>query len=268
VGWGRFRPVDAVTAEPVGEAMPWEREEYLKLFPALRVVLLRAEESTDGNRAQMWTALPYNAGDARQRFGFSGVEPLPVYLCDPFAGVGQFERVIARVDGGTLWFDALDVTADPTHAEWLREAASADEPPDKYLSGLAGSERLTLLFSFMRKLEAQHAAEMRELAAQNRAEQRRVLQERQRRNTLEGRLRHALAKADAELQHFSVTHDSDGNNPQLIVEWTERGERHRYRSVIASDNALGVVSSGICLSGRDHDFDLTSLVSVMSGDRD
>jgi hypothetical protein len=47
------------------------------------------------------------------------------------------------------------------------------------------------------------------------------------------------------------------------VEWSARGERYRYRSTL--DPNLAVVSSGICLSGRDSDFDLTSLVSVMHG---
>jgi hypothetical protein len=31
VGWGHFRPLDARTAKPVGEALPWERAAYLEL---------------------------------------------------------------------------------------------------------------------------------------------------------------------------------------------------------------------------------------------
>jgi hypothetical protein len=40
VDWGHFRPLDARTAELVGEALPWECAAYLELFPLLRVVLL------------------------------------------------------------------------------------------------------------------------------------------------------------------------------------------------------------------------------------
>jgi hypothetical protein len=46
------------------------------------------------------------------------------------------------------------------------------------------------------------------------------------------------------------------------VEWSESGQKRRYRSTL--DTQLSVVASGICLSGRDQDFDLTSLVSVMA----
>src|SRR5258708_31750221 len=45
VGWGRFRPVNEREAEPLGEALPWERGGYLELFPVLRVVLLWPDTS-------------------------------------------------------------------------------------------------------------------------------------------------------------------------------------------------------------------------------
>ncbi len=35
-GWGRFRPLNEREAEPLGEALPWERGAYLELFPILR----------------------------------------------------------------------------------------------------------------------------------------------------------------------------------------------------------------------------------------
>ena len=76
----------------------------------------------------------------------------------------------------------------------------------------------------------------------------------------------ALAKADATLHSFSEVLAPDGSVSQLIVEWSERGQVHRYRSSINA--SLTVVSSGICLSGRDRDFDLTSLVSVMADSDD
>jgi hypothetical protein len=79
---------------------------------------------------------------------------------------------------------------------------------------------------------------------------------------LEQRLRHALAKADAVLHSFSETPSNHGSQGNVVVEWSEQGQRYRYRSTV--DLYLNVVSSGICLSGRDRDFDLTSLVKVMT----
>lgn len=261
VGWGRFRPLNEREAVPLGEALPWERGAYLELFPALRVVLLWPDSS--GRAPGSWMALPYNESDARQRFGF-GLEPLPVFLCDPTGGAERFERVIARVDGRTLWFEGPDVLADPTHAEWLRDA-STRESNESLLPGLAGSERLALLYWRIHQLElttptAVHLSE--QMPRQNRREQRAWLAQQARRVALEQSLRHALAKADATLHTFSEVTAPDGSLRQLIVEWSEHGQPRRYRSAI--DPHLTVVSSGICLSGRDRDFDLTSLVNVMS----
>lgn len=271
VGWGRFRPVNEREAEVLGEAQPWERGKYLELFPALRMVLLWSDPTSQ--RPGTWWALPFNDSDARQRFGFHA-EPLPVFLCDPTNGADRFERIIVRVDGNILWFDGPDALADPTHAEWLRDATAKEEEPERHLPGLTGSERLALLYWQIRELEAALEKERRQQAE---AERKRQIKERQRdhqkqiewlreqkkRRTLEERLHHALSKADAILHSYSEITNTDGSISHIVVEWSEQGQRRRYRSTI--DPNLSVVSSGICLSGRDRDFDLTSLVNVMTG---
>lgn len=252
-GWGRFRPVSEREAAALGEALPWERAAYLELFPPLRALLLWPT----GKPAGTWWALPYNESDARRRFRLSG-EPAPVHLCDPLDGARAFERVLVRVDGRTLWYDGPDPLSDPEQAEWLRAASARGEAPDRYLPGLSGSQRLALLYARVRALDAEHREpRLRELNARrgNPREREEWLREQVRAGQLEGRLRHALAKADAQLHGYS---EADGG---LVVEWSERGQARRYRSLVNPD--LTVVSSGICLSGRDRAFDLTSLVSVM-----
>ena len=270
VGWGRFKPVNEREVEVLGEALPWERNAYLELFPALRALLLWPASAVE--RPGTWWALPFNESDARQRFGL-GAEPFPVFLCDPTNGAERFERVIARADGNMFWFEGPDVVADPTHAEWLRDAALKAESTDNFLAGLAGSERLALLFWRIHQFEIameqerrqQAKAERRrqtEVRRQNRRQQREWLRQAAQRSTLEEQLRHALAKADATLHSFSEIPNADGSLGNLVVEWSENGQKRRYRSTL--DAGLSVVSSGICLSGRDRDFDLTSLVSVMT----
>lgn len=265
VGWGRFRPLNEREAEVRGLALPWERSKYLEQFPALRVILLWPDQGR--RRPGTWWALPYNESDARQRFGFSA-EPLPVFLCDPGNGAERFERVLARVDGKTVWFDGPDVLADPTHAEWLRDTAANMEQMERFLPGLAGSERLALLFWQIRQVELNNLlsegqrTQMKGIGQQTRARQRDWLRQEARRTPLERALQHALAKADAALLGFSEVTAADGSPGYLVVEWSEGGNRLRYRSTI--DPRLNVISSGICLSGLDRDFDLTSLISVMT----
>lgn len=265
VGWGRFRPLNEREAGALGEALPWERGKYLEQFPALRVILLWPDQ--DRRRPGTWWALPYNESDARQRFGFSA-EPLPVFLCDPGNGAERFERVLARVDGKTLWFDGPDALTDPTHAEWLCDTAANMEQMERFLPGLAGSERLALLFWQIRQVELNNLlsknerTQMRGVGQQTRAQQRDWLRQEARRTPLERALQRALAKADATLLGFSEVPAADGSPGYLVVEWSEGGNRLRYRSTV--DPHLSVISSGICLSGRDQDFDLTSLVSVMT----
>jgi hypothetical protein len=154
-----------------------------------------------------------------------------------------------------LWFDGPDLLADPAQAQWLRDAAAQEELPETFRPGLAASERHALLLWSLRGVETAHAAQAsaRESVLHRRAEASR----------LDGRLRRALAKADAVLHGYSEVPGRDGLPEAVIVEWSMQGQHYRYRSTL--DPNLSVVSSGICLSGRDGDFDLTSLVSVMDG---
>ncbi len=271
VGWGRFRPINEREAEVQGEAMPWERGGYLELLPALRVVLLWPDNNP--KRPGTWWAVPFNDSDAKQRFGFN-TEPLPIFLCDPTNGAERFERVIARVDGRTLWFEGPDMLADPTHAEWLRDAAIDIDNLEHFLPGLASSERMALLFWQLHQIETTIAQEHSQKTGrtalerqamahqQTRQQQQEWLRQQATRNRLEPLLRRALAKADAVLHSYSEITNADGTPGHLVVEWSEQGQTRRYRSTL--DPHLRIVSSGICLSGRDRDFDLTSLVSVMT----
>lgn len=260
-GWGRFRPLNEREVTPAGEAWPWERAAYLELFPLLRLILLWPDPNPA--RPFTWWAIPFNESDAHQRFGL-GNEPIPVYLCDPTDGAERFARVLARVDGRTLWYDGPDHRADATHAERLRDAAAQETAP-QFLAGLAASERHALLFWHLRGVETAHTAEASARATlprQRRGAQRAWLEGRARADRLDERLRHALAKADAVLHGYSEVPGRDALPEAVIVEWGMQGQRYRYRSTL--DPNLSVVSSGICLSDRDCDFDLTSLVNVMT----
>lgn len=176
--------------------------------------------------------MPYNASDGKQRFGF-GIEPLPVFLCDPTNGAERFERVIARVDGQRLWFEGPDTLADPHRAEWLRDTAADIEHLETFLPGLAGSERAALVCWSLRQLEqtmppgtaTRHEQESpRDILGENR-QQREWLRIEARRSPLERALQRALAKADARLLSFSEMPGAQGQQGSLVVEWSAQGRR-------------------------------------------
>jgi hypothetical protein len=183
--------------------------------------------------------------------------------------------VIARVDGRVLWFDSADLRADPQPAQALRDALEQETAPERLPAGLAPSQRLAFAF-----VQVHRVGLDRERVLASRPELHRLgpraaqewLRDATRRSRLEQQLRYALQKADAALLGFQETVEPDGTPGGLVVEWMPN--RHddssgppvmRYRSRIERD--LTVVSSGICLSGRDRDFDLTSLVHVVTDAR-
>ncbi|MBD2093068.1 hypothetical protein H6F67_24785 [Microcoleus sp. FACHB-1515] len=176
---------------------------------------------------QTWLAYPVNEADMRQRF--KTVKPVAVHLVTE--GVA-FEQIIARWNGNSCWFEEVDRRADPAIAETLQLALKQQISVEEL--------RFKGLIPEMRSLY-QLVADRTEGFSQPQRDQKRLNQ--------------ALKLGGGELQQF---HD---RGDYWTVDWTT-ADGTRHTSAIAKTD-LTVVSSGICLSGRDRDFDLQSLVGVM-----
>jgi hypothetical protein len=279
-GWGIFQPVDEKTAEVVDEPSLPQLADYLKLLKSVRLRLAYVLQG------QTWLAYPMNESDMQQRLG--AAKPVPVHLVTEGSA---FEPIIARFDGCAWWFDEIDRRAEPQPAELLREQLRQGTMPENvrflgmtpemhavYDIALQQTEAYQLRLQHQREVREHRdrQREQRQTRREQRNEQRRqreqttpppaqewqYQQQRGRRGQHrhaaqhpERRLRDALRMGGGELSDFRDRGDF------WQVEWTTRnGERH---TSAISKHDLTVISSGICLSGLDRDFDLQSLVGVI-----
>jgi hypothetical protein len=262
-GWGIFQPMNEKKAEMVEEANLPQVAEYLRLLKPLRLRLAYVLQG------QTWLAYPVNESDMQQRLGVA--KPVLVYLVTEGTA---FEPIIARWDGSAWWFDELDRRADPLAAEQLREQLrNGTETENLRFAGMTPEMRTVYDLALQQTEEYQRRRQQQleeERLRQRRRDTRRQ-QQAQRpyrhhqearqdpyRRALSGderRVRDALGMGGGELE------DVRDRGDFWQVEWTTRsGERH----ISAIDKRdLTVISSGICLSGRDRDFDLQSLVGVI-----
>jgi hypothetical protein len=216
-GWGVLHPETLQTATLVRPATLAEIGAYLKLFPALRLIVV-------ARAGHQWYALPASQGE--KGIQLNGIAP--VLLAE--AGIQPFETVIARCDGHFFWYERRDNRRNPALATYLRDALDAGTPTaDLHTSGLSAEERAA--YDWARALVAE--AERVGIA---------------------GRLAAALAHAGGRLIAF--TERDDSYTVAYLV-----GDERSVSTVRKSD--LSVLTAGICLSGQDASFDLTSMVSVM-----
>ncbi|MGB3533806.1 MAG: hypothetical protein WBA13_09855 [Microcoleaceae cyanobacterium] len=176
---------------------------------------------------QTWLAYACNEADVKQRIGI--VKPVAVHLVTE--GV-RFDQIVARWDGKNWWFEEIDRASDPMIVDQLQNSFKQLKRLEELrFSGLTPEMKTVY------NLAIQHTAEFSQ----------QYLDER--------RLKKALKQGGGELQQFRDQGDF------WTVEWTTRdGQRHN--SAISKAD-LTVVGAGICLSGRDRDFDLQSLVGVV-----
>jgi hypothetical protein len=222
-GWGIFRAVDRGEAKLVEEATLPQICEYLKLLQPLRLRLLYLL------REQTWLAYPVNESDMQQRFG--RVNPAVVHLVTEGTA---FEVIIARCDRA-WWFEDLDRRSDPEITNILNRQLQQEISPEE------------LSFSGM----TPEMATAYNLVWQQTA----IARKKRQLKVAETRLETALKQADGKLESYR------DRGEYWQIEWrTADGQLH---SSAIDKRDLTVVSSGICLSGRDRDFDLQSLVGVM-----
>jgi hypothetical protein len=174
-----------------------------------------------------WVALPAHRGDCRLRI--QGV--VPVRFADE---VQQFDIVRTRFDGGNFWFESLEPARDPSTAAYLRQSLAAVVDPNALdRPGLTPEEKAAYAINYFELEEARRRIEVEHV---------------------EERLRAALRHAGAELVDYLERRDS------FRVTYEVGGQRHT--SAVRKDD-MTVEVAGICLSGRDRQFDLASLVGVL-----
>jgi hypothetical protein len=171
-----------------------------------------------------WYGLPAHRGDTRIQIA----QPVPVLLAEE--NIQPFETIIARFDGQFFWYERRDGRRNPALAAYLRAALNDLVPPTAlHKKRLSVEERAAYTWA-CKLLEAM------------------------RRDRIAERLADALAHAGGRLISFIERRDAYTVTYQV--------DNTRHVSTVRKDD-LTVLTAGICLSGRDRDFDLTSLVGVM-----
>jgi hypothetical protein len=236
-GWWLCRYEDP-TVSVIRPAEPWERNEAAQQWTASSYVLVKPWDQSG-----LWLALPLN-----EQMNWATFQPIQMMTIGLVENGQPFERIIARTAPGTISvFDELDRRADPFYAEYLRDALAA-QIPDPGFDAFTVAEQLAYAHLLELQLQGTMARDGISLLA--------------------GDLRQALTLADAKLIGIEAVRWANQredlwkwqrNNFNYRVTWEYRQER----GVVIVDEQLNVVTAGICLSGRDHDFDMASVINVI-----
>ncbi|HEY7347005.1 MAG TPA: hypothetical protein VH599_01705 [Ktedonobacterales bacterium] len=171
-----------------------------------------------------WHGLAAQKGDTRFRID----RPMPALLAEE--SIQPFETLLVRFDGRFFWYERRDPRRNPALAAYLRQALNDRVAPgDLHKSGLSAEERAAYTWAW-------------------------GLLEEVRKSAVEQRLADALMHAGGQLEAFTERDEA------YTITYEVDGSRHVST---VRKNDLTVLTAGICLSGQDQRFDLTSLVGVV-----
>lgn len=241
-GFGVLEAQGSACAKWLRPATRQEREKYLSLLPRARFIAL--ERGRGG-----WVAFAAQTGQGR--LSLSG----PAWVREVEEGVQPFDALMARFDGTHFWFEMMDAKRSPALAAFLRESLAGQIAPDALRKpGLSGQERAAYALALYGP-PPEPEVEVAELEGGIEPDPLQLNPHfNWSANGVEARLAGSVAHSGARLLSFI---ERDG----VLSVTYKFGERTHTSTVRASD--LRVETSGICLSGRDGDFDLASLVGVM-----
>lgn len=186
-GWGVFELPTAKTARLVREPSATERQAYLNLFPALRLIVCRRV-------GDVWYGIPANLADTR--FKITGLVPIALAT-----EVQLFDVVQTRFDGQNCWFDTSDERHDLRLSSYLRqELVKLTEPSELSHSGLSPELCDAYLLAYGPALEADIEAK---------------------KDRVEERIKDVLRRAGAKYRSYLERTDS------YTVEYMVGRERHR-----------------------------------------
>ena len=248
-GFGVLEALSSTRARWLRGATRAEREKYLSLLPRVRFLAIEAGRGG-------WAAFPAQDGNAR--FSLGG----PAWVREVEEGVQPFDALLARFDGTHFWFESPDSRRPPAIAAFLRESFALEiEPGNLRKKGLTAQERTAYALAlYGPPPEPEMAIETGALPEYDRRigptlnDIDPAFDWRWSRNDAEGRLARSVAHGGGRL----VSYVERGG----VYSVTYKFGTHTHTSTVRASD-LRVETSGICLSGRDGDFDLTSLVGVM-----
>lgn len=185
-GWGIFRPLDHRHAKKIRNANIVEKNEYLKLFPILRLIVCARTD-------EQWYGIPANQAD--ERFKVSGM--VPISLPEELQ---MFNTIQTRFDGSNCWFDQIDMSQNPRNAVMLREALAELRDIEKIdISGLSKEEKRAYNVAIVNEIE-------------------------NRKDLTEERIKEAVHRAGGEYRSymergntFTVEYSVDGENHRSVV---------------------------------------------------
>jgi hypothetical protein len=202
------------------------------------------------NSKKVWAAFPAHQGDERLRLNG------PAIVREVEAGVQPFDTILTRFDGTHFWFEAPDTRRSPALAAYLRESIVKGALPENlHKKGLSSEERAAYMLAlFGPPTEEELVLPVPVVSGPPQPQVEEEMPFNWRHNSVSARLARSVSHGGAQLVSYI---ERDG-----VYSVTYRFGARTHTSTVRSSD-LKVQTSGICLSGRDGDFDLTSLVGVM-----
>lgn len=259
LGWGLLKPESPGQAKLLGEASPAQIKAYMELLPQFQMIMLKELQG-------VWWALAAHGSENRIPVEL----PVPIRMA---ARIMSFDTATVRFDGSSFWFESVARRRNPAVARNLRDQLAKEIfPEDVACPEMTPQERLAYAFMFydlhpdLIERDAPPAPSGEKSTESSVDEtfdydkwfkdfktMRAVLE---RENEM-GKIKHSLRHAGAQLHSYWRTNPKDREvNVKILVD----GKEHIAR---VHTHDLTVVNAGICLSGYDQDFDLTSLVGVL-----